>query len=210
MKASVRTGSFDFFNKTLVPTSGISGTANCEAGAGFRYKNTWTMSSVMASTRQSLFSVNAVLWKTPSQPYVLSYVALRYTTNLTAARTSGGTNFSTLAMALEINDDAGNHSLVLGPSVPFVGTTSASYIISGNRSLYTSVVDPGFVLNAYNTSTGDQEGAVGGAAAASFPMFHAYDDDWYAKDLWIAFTSEPSGWSLSGTVELDICGYIFG
>lgn len=163
------------------------------------------MKASVAFTKQSIFGVNAVLWKTPSVPYVLSYVALRYTTNLTGDHNAGPA-FSTISMALEINDSIeGSHSLILGPS----GSFNGSYIISGRRSLFTTVIDPGFVLGSYNVSAGSQEGAVGGAfSGENNPTFHAYDSRWYDQDLWITFISQPTSWALSGTVELTVCGFL--
>lgn len=207
MKIAVQSGRRDLYNPNLVPSSGIVGIASCEAGATFRYKNTWTMTNVAATTFDGLFCVNGTLWTTPNQPFMLDYIAVRYTSDLTGVYVAGPA-FSTLSMAVEIDDTSGNHAIVSAPSATFTGTP-ATYSISAGRSLFTSVVDPGFVLTDYNTAIGDQNGAVGGTAGGVWPVFHAYSADWLAKPLWVAFVSQPSSWNLSGTLELEVCGRIF-
>lgn len=210
MKASVDTGAFDLYDPTLVPPTGIVGTAKCEAGGGaFRYKNTWVLNHVAATTKNAIFCVNGVLWKTPSQPFMIEYIAVRYLTNITTFRSSGS-NVTSVSMAVEINDTGGNHSILAAPAYSVSEFLSGTnYDISTRRSLFTSVVDPGFVLNAYSLANGDQTGAIGGATASPSPIFHAYDSAWFNKDFWICFVSQPSSWDLSGTVELQILGRIF-
>jgi hypothetical protein len=203
MKASVDVGSFNLYDPTLVPSGGIVGTASCEAGATFRYKNTWTMASRAASTFDSIFCVNGTLWTTPNEPFVLDYVSLRFTTNLTGVGTSGPA-LATLGVFLELDDNSGPHSLIQKTGIGFTGT----YNITTTKSLFSTVVDPGFLLNSYSTGISDQTGAVGGADTGNNPVFHAYSSAWFGKPMWVAFTSEPAAWTLSGTVILTICGRI--
>lgn len=216
MKAAQRIGTFNNYDSILVPTSGIVGTANCEAGARFRYKNTWVMSAVSGnSTKDGVTGALGVLWKTPSQPYVLDYVALRFMTNITGTK-SAGSDFATLGLALMLEDGGGvaggggNRGVINPADLTFVGATP-TYAIASNRSLFSSVIDSGTVFNDFNLTGGDGAiGAIGGKNGGVFPVFHGYSAAWYNQDLWLAFNSEPTTWTLSGTVELQVSGLILG
>lgn len=200
MKSRVRNGSYDLVNSDLQPTpSAIVGSGQCEGTAGFHYKNTWVMSSVGLTTFDGITAINGTVWRTPNAPFVIDYITIKTVTNITGVRVSGP-SFSTLDLFLEIDDASGNHAILSKTGLNFSGGTFAS----GN--IFTTVLNPGFALNNFTLN-----GAWGGGPAGAtyqLPIFHANGSGWFNQPLWISMSSEPTSYTLSGTIETHVFGKI--
>lgn len=197
MKARVRNGAYEFANIDLLPPpNNIVGTAQCEGVCGFHYKNTWVMNNVGLSTFDGIPGINGVLWYTPSVPFVIDYIVLKTVTTITGNHISGPA-FSGISFFMEIDDTSGNHSILTASGLSFSGGTFSAGVV------FTTIVNPGFVLTAFSLN-----GAFGGTSSGFWPVFHANGSGWFNKPLWLSMSSDPTNYTLSGTLETHVFGKI--
>lgn len=194
MRASIRTGAFDLYNPDMVDLTGLSTGVKlyAESGATFRVKSRWTFSVTSATS-----ALTGRVWTTPASEYIIDYAAVQFTTNLVGVH-NAGPGFSQLSVNLEIQSGAGDSGLLFKSPLTFTGT----YNISTSRSLFTSDID-----SATDVGTGD--GTQAGLVSFNGRL-HAYSNAQMSQPVALVFTSNPTNWSLTGTVEVTICGKIVG
>lgn len=202
MKAAVSQGSFELFNPDLVSltnlTAGVA--VKAEAGASFRVKSTFLYSSTPSVSS----AITTIVWTTPTSPYIIEYACVEFLANLVGTLVSGS-SFASLTGSLNIVDNVPTVRSLMTRTLSWSGTV---FFLgpSHERTIWSTHTDPGALMNGYHlTSPNSQDDAAG-----SNNLFHATGGNYLGRPVTVSLLSDPTSWTVNGSVRVTICGKILG
>jgi hypothetical protein len=202
VKASIRQGYGDLvsvpFTNTTGLTSGVVLTA--DPVPSFHVKSLYDFSSKGVDVSgASAGLVTATMWFTPPTNYTIDFVSVQFLGGVVGNYGSGA-SFATLGVSVSILDSA--NSLDAFVTHTGMNFTTGLLNIGSARRVFTNLADPGLLMSGYNL-TGVADGGIG-----NNNVFQCYGTKYQQRPILVMFASEPTTWSLTANIQVDIAGRV--